>query len=221
MNNRNLKLFYLHELLFQFSDTMLVLVLPIFMYRLFGSISAVFLLIMAWNLIHGLLFLPVFNLAMKSGRPKYFMMTGVIFYISALYLFSLTTATNKIMILPALIVFSLYISFYWMVRHWFISVNSDYKVIGRQMSIVFIIQTMIAFVAPIAGGAISYFISFNAAFLIILKITAKRVAGNPGNSANILVRQSAALQQQDFHFALNPRMRMIIPFISQNPGVFF
>jgi len=166
MQNRNLKLFYLHELLFQFSDTMLMLVLPIFIYRLFNSVSAVFLFVMAWNLIHGLLFLPVFNLAMKWKQPKYFMMAGIVFYIAALSLFSLTTAQNKAMIIPAVVMYSLYISFYWMVRHWFIGVNSDYKVIGRQMSIVFIIQTLIAFVAPIIGGAVSFLISFNATFII-------------------------------------------------------
>ena len=166
MKNRNLKLFYLHELLFQFSDTMLMLVLPIFIYRLFNSVSAVFLFVMAWNLIHGLLFLPVFNLAMKWKQPKYFMMMGIIFYIIALSFFALTTANNIIMIIPALIMYALYISFYWMVRHWFIGVNSDYKVIGRQMSIIFIIQTMIAFVSPIIGGAVSFLVSFNATFVI-------------------------------------------------------
>jgi hypothetical protein len=166
MKNRNLKLFYLHELLFQFSDVVLILVLPIFIYKLFNSVSAVFIFIMSWNLIHGILFLPVFNLAMKLKQPKYFMMMGIVFYIISLVLFAMTTPENKTMIIPGLLAFSLYISFYWMIRHWFIGVNADYKVIGRQMSILFLIRTLIAFIAPIAAGAVSVIFSFNAAFIL-------------------------------------------------------
>lgn len=166
MKKRNLKLFYLHELLFQFGDTMLILILPIFMYKLFDSVSAVFVMVMVWNLIHGILFIPVFNLAMKWKKPKYFMMLGIVFYIAALSFFALTTPEDKTMLIPGVLTFSLYISFFWMVRHWFIGVNSDYKVIGRQMSIVFLIQTLIAFVAPIIGGVVSFYISFNATFLL-------------------------------------------------------
>lgn len=166
MKKRNLKLFYIHELLFQFSDTMLILVLPIFVYRLFNSVTAVFLLVMFWNFIHGVLFIPVFNLAMKWKRPKYFMMLGIILYIAALGFFAFTTPEDKTMLIPGVLCFSIYISFYWMVRHWFIGVNSDYKVIGRQMSIVFLIQTLIAFIAPIIGGAVSFLVSFNATFLL-------------------------------------------------------
>lgn len=166
MKKRNLKLFYLHELLFQFSDTMLILILPIFIYKLFNSVSAVFVMVMIWNLIHGVLFIPVFNLAMKWKKPKYFMMLGIIFYIAALSFFALTTPEDKTMLIPGVLTFSFYISFYWMVRHWFISINSDYKVIGRQMSIIFLIQTLIAFIAPIIGGVVSYFVSFNTTFLL-------------------------------------------------------
>lgn len=166
MKNRNLKLFYLHELLFQFSDTMRVLVLPIFIYKLYNSVSAVFVFIVIWNMIHGLLFLPVFNLAMRWKQPKYFMMMGIVFYVTALSLFSMVTPENKTMIIPGLLAFSLYVSFYWMIRHWFIGVNADYKVIGRQMSILFLIRTLIAFVAPIVGGAVSFIVSFNATFVI-------------------------------------------------------
>lgn len=166
MKKRNLKLFYLHELLFQFSDVVLILVLPIFIYQLFNSVSAVFIFIMIWNLIHGALFIPVFNLAMKLQRPKYFMMAGIVFYIISLGIFSTITPENKVMIIPAVIFFALYISFYWMIRHWFIGVNSDYAVIGRQMSIIFIIRTLIAFVAPITAGAVSIIFSFNATFIL-------------------------------------------------------
>jgi len=166
MKKRNLRLFYFHELLFQFSETMMVLVLPIFIYRIFDSVSAVFIFILAWNLIHGALFLPIFNLAMKLKQPKYFMIVGIVFYMISLYLFSQVTQSTLIMIVPATIVYSLYISFYWVIRHWFISVNSDYKVIGRQMSIVFLIRTLIAFVSPIIGGAMSFIVSFNATFAL-------------------------------------------------------
>ena|GEM_PF-3150521 len=166
MKKRNLKLFYLHELLYQFSDMMLVMVLPVFIYKTFQSLSAVFLFVMIWNVIHGILFLPVFNLAMKWKHPKFFMMMGVLFYMAAQSIFSLITPQTKWLIIPAIFAYAFYISFYWMVRHWFISINSDYKKIGKQMSIVYLLKTIVAFLAPIVGGAVSVLASFNAAFLV-------------------------------------------------------
>jgi len=166
MKDRNLKLFYLHELLFRFSDEMLIIVLPIFIYQLYNSISAVFIIVMIWNLIHGILFIPIFNLAMRSKKPKYFMVIGILLYVVALFLFGQVTPETKDLMIPATILFSLYISFYWMVRHWFTSKNVDTKKIGKQMSYVYIIRTLVAFVAPIVGGALAYFVSFNVTFLL-------------------------------------------------------
>lgn len=166
MNKRNLKLFYVHELLYQFSDMMLVMVLPVFIYRTFHSVSAVFVFVMAWNVIHGICFLPVFNLAMKLKHPKYFMMIGMVFYMAAQSTFSLMTPQSKWLLAPAILLYGLYISFYWMVRHWFISVNSEFKAIGRQMSIVYVLKTLVAFISPIVGGAVSATFSFNAAFWV-------------------------------------------------------
>ena len=145
---------------------MLFLVLPVFIYKLFGSISAVFIFLFTWNLIHSILFIPVFNLAMKLKNPKYFMALGVIFYITTLWLFGQTTTENIKLIIPATLSFGLYVSFYWMIRHWFFSVNTDYKKIGKQVSTLTIIRTLISFVAPIVGGAISFLVSFNATFML-------------------------------------------------------
>ncbi len=166
MKKRNLKLFYIHESLFQFSDSMLMLVLPVFIYKTFNSISAVFIFVMLLSLIHGILFIPVFNLAMKWKKPKYFMMMGMIFYIISLALFSITNVNNKIIILPGLLFFALYTGFYWMIRHWFININTNHKIIGKQMSIASLIRTIIAFIAPIAGGIMSFIVSFNATFIM-------------------------------------------------------
>lgn len=165
MKQRNIKLFYLHELFYQFSDMMLVMVLPVFIYKTFSSITAVFLFVMTWNVIHGILFLPIFNLAMKWKHPKYFMMMGVVFYMGAQAVFSLMTPHSKWLLIPAIFLYAFYISFYWMVRHWFISVNSDYRAVGRQMSIVYLLKTIVSFIAPIVGGAVA-FANFNAAFLV-------------------------------------------------------
>lgn len=166
MKSRNLRLFYIHETFFQFSDSMLIIVLPIFLFKLFGSVSMVFLFTLAWNVIYITLFIPIFNLAMRLGKPKYFMMIGIIFYIISLSLFSQITKENIQLIIPANIIFALYISFYWMVRHWFFSVNADHEKIGKQVSSLAIIRTVISFIAPIVGGWISFFVSFNATFIL-------------------------------------------------------
>ena len=166
MKQRNIKLFYIHQSFFQFSDSMLFLVLPVFIYKLFGSISAVFIFLFAWNLIHSILFIPVFNLAMKSKNPKLFMALGVIFYIITLWLFGQTTTENIELMIPATISFGLYVTFYWMIRHWFFSINTDYKIVGKQVSTLTIIRTTISFIAPIVGGAISFLVSFNATFML-------------------------------------------------------
>lgn len=166
MKSKNIKLFYIHELLFQFSDSMLVIVLPIFIYKLFGSISAVFVFILTWNLIYSASFIPIFNLAMKLKNPKYFMAIGMFFYVLALWLFGQITNENISLMIPATIFFSLYISFYWMIRHWFFSVNADYTKIGKQISTLTIIRIIISFIAPIIGGAISFLFSFNITFIL-------------------------------------------------------
>jgi hypothetical protein len=166
MKSKNLRLFYIHELLFQFSDSMLVIVLPVFIYKLFGSISAVFLFTFTWNLIYSILFIPVFNLAMKLKNPKYFMAIGMIFYITALWFFGQTTTENIKLIIPATLFFTLYITFYWMIRHWFFSVNTDHRKIGRQVGTLTIIRIAISFIAPIIGGWVSFFVSFNVTFIL-------------------------------------------------------
>ena len=163
---RNFKLFYLHELFFRFSDDMLLLVLPIFIYKIYGSISAIFFFVMIWNIIHGLLFIPMFNLAMRLGRPKYFMIIGMVFYISALLIFSRVTPESKELMIPGTILFSLYIAFYWMVRHWFTANNVDGKQVGKQMSIISLIRTFVSFTAPIVAGTMAHFVSFNATFVL-------------------------------------------------------
>jgi len=166
MKQRNIKLFYIHSLLFQFSDSMLAIVLPIFLYKLFGSISAVFIFTLSWNLIYLILFIPLFNLAMHLKNPKYFMAMGVVLYVISLWLFGQTTTENIRLIIPATIIFSLYISFYWLIRHWFFSVNADYLKIGRQISTLSIMGMLVSFIAPIIGGALSFLVSFNITFIL-------------------------------------------------------
>jgi hypothetical protein len=166
MKQRNIRLFYTHSLFFQFSDSMLAIVLPIFLYKLFGSISAVFIFNLVWNLIYLILFIPLFNLAMHLKNPKYFMAIGVVFYVISLWLFGHTTAENIRMIIPATLIFSLYISFYWLIRHWFFSVNADYQKIGKQISTLSILGMIISFIAPIVGGILSFLVSFNVTFIL-------------------------------------------------------
>lgn len=145
---------------------MLVIVLPIFIYKLFGSPSAIFLFSMVWNLIYFILFIPIFNKAMLWGKPKYFMILGVIFYIAAQITFGKTMPENRMLIIPGILFYALYVSFYWMVRHWFFSVNANFEKIGKQISYLGIMRLMIGFVAPIVGGWLSYFVSFNATFIL-------------------------------------------------------
>lgn len=166
MKDRNLKLFYIHEAFFQFSDTMLIIVLPIFLYKLFGHVSAFFVFSFIWNLFYLSIFIPVFNTAMRWGRPKYFMATGALFYVISLILLGQTTPENIRMIIPATLFFMLYVSFYWMTRHWFFSVITDHQKIGKQMSYLTIIRIIIGFIAPIVGGWISFFVSFNVTFVL-------------------------------------------------------
>ena len=166
MKKRNLRLFYLHELFFQFSDSMLVVVTPVFLYKLTNSISAVFVFIFLWNAIHSIIFIPVFNLAMKLKKPKLFMIFGVLFYITSQLLLGSTTSDNLYLLIPAVFTFACYVSFYWMIKHWFFSVNVDLERMGKQMSMIGIIRMLISFIAPITAGLLSYFISFNSTYLL-------------------------------------------------------
>lgn len=166
MKQKNFKLFLIHEALFYFSDCMLVIVLPVFVYKLFDTPSAIFLFSMIWNSIYFLLFIPIFNKAMLWGKPKYFMIFGVILYIAAQIMFGKTTPEHKLLIIPSTLLYALYVSFYWMVRHWFFSVNANSAKIGKQVSYVGIIRLTIGLIAPIIGGWLSFFVSFNATFIL-------------------------------------------------------
>ncbi|MFH0820426.1 MAG: MFS transporter [Candidatus Peregrinibacteria bacterium] len=164
MKSRNLRLFYIHQAFFTFTDSIYSITFPLFLYKTFHSISMVFAWTFSWNLIYGLLFIPLFNLAMKWEKPKYFMALGVVFYVVASMLMGSITSEKPWLIFTTLLAFSLYLSFYWMVRHWFFSVNADHLKIGKQISWLAIINMVASFIGPVAGGALSYWVSFNAAF---------------------------------------------------------
>ncbi len=166
MKLRNLRLFYIHQAFFTFTDSIWSIAFPLFIYKTFHSISALFVWSFAWNLFYGLLFIPIFNLAMKWEKPKYFMVLGVVFYGVSLVLMGEIAPGKPWLTLAALLAFALYVSFYWMVRHWFFSVNADHLKIGKQISWLAIINLIVNFIGPIAGGALSYWVSFNAAFLL-------------------------------------------------------
>ena len=94
------------------------------------------------------------------------MAAGVVFYVISLWLFGHTTTENIRLIIPATIIFSLYISFYWLIRHWFFSVNADYMKIGKQISTLSILGMIISFIAPIVAGVLSFLVSFNITFIL-------------------------------------------------------
>lgn len=166
MKERNLNLFYSHQLFFAISESMLSFVLVLFIYHLFNSISAVFFFNAAWSLLYLLIFVPIFNMGQKLGRPKYFMAMGMVFYVLALTTFSLTTTESIYLFYPGIIFFLFYIAFYWPTRHWFFSVMSDYEKVGKQVSNLWAIMLVISVVSPIVAGALAYFVSFNASFVM-------------------------------------------------------
>lgn len=166
MKARNLTLFYWHQAFFAFTDSIWSIAFPIFIYKTFHSITALFVWSLGWNVIYGLLFIPLFNLAMKTQKPKYFMALGVVFYGISLMLTGKMAPERPWLTLFTLLAFSLYVSFYWMTRHWFFSVNSDHAQIGKQISWLAILNMIVQFLGPVIGGALSFWISFDAAFLL-------------------------------------------------------
>ncbi len=166
MKNKNLKLLYLHEICFQFTDSMLLMVLAVFIYKLFNSISAYFIFDFIWNLFFGILMVPLFNIGMKLKKPKYMMVLGMIFYVLMLWFFSKTTPENIHFIIPGTIFFILYVSFYWLTKHWFFSINFDHLKVGNQVGKMIIIKVLLGFIGPIIAGWLSFFVSFQMTFLI-------------------------------------------------------
>ncbi len=94
------------------------------------------------------------------------MAIGVVLYAISLWMFGHVTAENIRFIIPATIVFSLSMSFYWLIRHWFFSVNADYLKIGKQISTLSIMGMIVSFAAPIIGGVLSQLVSFNITFML-------------------------------------------------------
>ena len=154
---RNMRLIYIHEFFLGFADSIMRIALPIFIYQLFGSVRAVFLWSMAWNIVFGLSFIPVFNLAMKLRSPKLFMIIGIMLYTLGMWLLSSTTSPDLARVACINVVFALYITFFWPIRHWFFSVNSDYRKIGSQVSLMKLIRIFVKFVGPVLTGIIAYY----------------------------------------------------------------
>lgn len=164
MKKRNINLLYLHQALFTVADSLFILVMPVFLYRVFGTVSAVFFTALAWNVMYLVLVLPLFNAGMKWGRPKYMMVIGVLFYAATMLSYANMTAEKTYWVIPGVIFTGLYVSFYWMTRHWFFSVNADHGVIGKQVSFMEITKTLAGFIGPLLGGFLSFTVSFNAAY---------------------------------------------------------
>ena len=166
MKERNIRLFYIHELLFQFSDSMLEIMLPVFIYKITGQISAAFLFLFLWNVVHQIAFIPVFNLAMQLKKPKFFMILGTLLYVTSLLLLGSITEDSLYLFIPCIFTYGLQVSCYWMIKHWFFAVNTDLEKMGKQMGNINIIRIVITFLAPIIAGFVSHFISFNVTFLL-------------------------------------------------------
>ncbi len=166
MKERNIRLLYIHEAFFQFSDTLLVIAIPIFLYQMFGSLSVPYAFVLSWNLVYGLCFIPLFNLAMKWKCPKYFMAMGIFIYMISLLIFMKVDTDTLWPLIPGTFLFGLYVAFYWMIRHWFISVNMDSSKAGRLISTLSIIRIIVNFLSPLVAGFVSFFVSFSATFLL-------------------------------------------------------
>lgn len=164
MKSRNLHLFYLHSIFFDLCDSMIALALPIFVYHIYNSVSAVFLFSCLWGVLDFLIFIPVFNLGMHLKNPKYFMALGVLFYVISLYFFGQASPGSTLPMILGILFFTLYISFYWLIRHWFFSLNADHEKVGKQVSIAYSISLLMGFIGPILTGLLSQFTSFDVAF---------------------------------------------------------
>ena len=164
MKTRNLNLLYLHSIFFDLCDSMVFLALPIFVYQVYESISAVFLFQLIWGMLDFMIFIPVFNLGMHLKNPKYFMALGIVFYVFALFFLGRSDGTSNAPIILATVFYTLYASFYWLIRHWFFSLNADHKKVGRQVTIANAITLLMGFIGPILAGILSQLSSFNATF---------------------------------------------------------
>lgn len=165
MKSRNLNLLYLHSIFFDLCDSMIALALPIFVYYIYSSVSAVFLFSCLWSVLDFIIFIPVFNLGMHLKNPKYFMALGVVFYVISLYFFGHASPQSALPMAVGILFFTLYVSFYWLIRHWFFSLNADHEKVGKQVSIGYAITLMMGFIGPVLTGVISQFFSFNTTFL--------------------------------------------------------
>jgi hypothetical protein len=151
---RNIKLIYLHEVFFAAADGMLSIGTVVFLYQFFGSIAAVFLWNLCWNVPHFLIFIPVVNLVLKCKRPLQSMMTGLICKLFAIILLVEAGPGETLQVFAAAGLIALHVSLYWPLRRWFFAVNISSNSVGKQVSNLVIIKLVVGFLSPAIGGAI-------------------------------------------------------------------
>lgn len=148
-------LFIIHDLLMLFAMGMMELVLPIYLFETFGSVRAVFLWQVCWNVGILVLFVPVFSLAMRLKRPMLFMAFGLFVYAVAMRMVSMIAEGDANLVFACALLHGVSAAFYWPIRHWLISKIVDFRAIGHQISLLTVLRIGLGCVAPVLAGVIS------------------------------------------------------------------
>jgi MFS family permease len=165
MQKRNLRLLYAHEFFFSLADTLLPFIVPIFIYKTFHSLSAVFLWAFGWNFVYAFMYGPLLRWAARLKRPNWIMGIGILFYLITMGIFSNINAGNHWLIFLSIFTHAVFVAAYWPLRHWFISVNVHEEKVGGQVSLLWAARLLAGFLGPVIGGWLSFAFSFNSAFL--------------------------------------------------------
>lgn len=153
---KNLHRLYLHHLLFTFAESINIVFLPVYLYKLTDSIASAFFLYAGFWALGFTLIVPCFNFSIARGHPRLGLIFGMIFYSLSLFALSAKELLGESCYLLWIIFFALYLATYWYPRHWTISQMISSEKVGSQMSSFIQISVLAGVIGPIVGGFIAH-----------------------------------------------------------------
>lgn len=165
-NSLNIKYLYIHEIFLSVAYSLRIVILPLYIYLQYRSLSLVFLWFCLTRLIVLILFVPVFNFCITRCNPVCGMYLGIVSYLLSFAVFSISETITPQVFLVSSLFFALYLATYWFIRHWVISQVTSKGSVGKDIGKFSLIKLIVKAASPFLFAYISYYFSFQSAFSV-------------------------------------------------------
>jgi MFS family permease len=152
-----------------FAKSLLGIFVPVYMFKLGYSLNEIFFYVFLSSIFYFLAMPLSVNLIRKIGF-KYSLLLSVPLYIFHVVTLNYLPLHTKLVYYLSSLSFGLYVSIFWPAMHSELAANGSNKKIGKQMSILNIVTTLVATFAPFIGGYFLDNFSFYILVLVVLSL---------------------------------------------------